>query len=306
MTVRKLLNGIVFTAALAAMMLCIKPQAVYADSLLSSDTQVYYANSKIYHLKGECGTLSTSTSMELSEALDKGMQMCEKCAKEAGLDLEKAKELSKKDLPIKIKSNVSTASSNSASDKDKDNDADTKSTGSNDGSGSSKVVSSSASSSSSSSSSSGKSLMSQSQRKKKFYSKTNPKRGEKPVTTPKPASAGFMYGDFATFNSYASENGLGYTPIYIAGTIKAIEKVENKGAQYGAVMMVDDIDGYQWYLRLNVSKDKYDLMRGRFLGKTANVYGLYTGYSGVTGRPMMDPTVIIEAGGTPVDLTIYQ
>lgn len=148
--------------------------------------------------------------------------------------------------------------------------------------------------------------MTEKQRKSRFFSKTNPKRGEKPVTIPRPASAGFEYADFAKFNAYASENGLGMTPIYLLGTIMEIEKVADKGNSYSVVFMVNDCDGYQWYMRTEAAKDKYDLMKSQLLGKAANIYGFYTGYSGVTNRPMMDPTIVLDVNGTSTNLAIYK
>lgn len=400
----KCLKKLVFALAVLCAGLFFVPVSVYADSQLTADTEVYYANSKIYHLRGECGTLSTSSHMPLKDALSKGMKMCEACAKEAGLDSNKAKKLTTKDLPITVKMNLAAPAPSDSEDEDDDSEevtssnknlfkasqensdkiiskstnksanksvdkdttksttkATTKSkTKTTTNTNSDKVVStkkaddenvdeddddedidedddedideddstgvvktatktsaktstksstkSSAKSStkSSKSSSNAKELMTESQRRSKFYSKTNPKRGAKPASPQREASAGFVYADFATFNSYASENGLGMTPIYLLGTIMQIEKVSDKGDKYGAVLMVNDCDGYQWYMRVDVAKDKYDLMKSEFIGKAANIYGYYTGYSGVTKRPMMDPTVIIEVNGNAVNLSVYK
>lgn len=377
--------------------LLVVPVTVKADSQLTAETEVYYANSKIYHLKGECGTLSTSSHMPLRDALGKNMKMCEACATEAGIEASKAKQLAVRDLPIKVstnltappksdsdddnelskalntksalqntekntkkatstgntksvaktttKSTATTKSSNSTGTKSADKVVSTTKSSKSDSEEddededfdvefeedeedddfedvatvtaarkssvasskkSSGSVSSKAKSSDSASASNGKELMTESQRRKKFYSNTNPKRGAKPVSAVRPASNGFLYADFATFNSYSSENGLGMTPIYLLGTIKDIEKVTDKGDYYGAVLMVNDVDGYQWYMRLTVAKDKYDLFKKDYLGKTANIYGYYTGYSGVTRRPMLDPTVIIDANGFAVNMSAYK
>ena len=377
--------------------LLVVPATVKADSQLTAETEVYYANSKIYHLKGECGTLSTSSHMPLRDALGKNMKMCEACATEAGIEASKAKQLAVRDLPLKVsinltapaksdsdddnelskalntksalqntekntkkatstgntksvaqtttKSTATTKSSNSTGTKSADKVVSTTKSSKSDSEEvdededfdvefeedeedddfedvatvtaarkssvasskkSSGSVSSKAKSSDSASASNGKELMTESQRRKKFYSNTNPKRGAKPVSALRPASNGFLYADFATFNSYSSENGLGMTPIYLLGTIKDIEKVTDKGDYYGAVLMVNDVDGYQWYMRLTVAKDKYDLFKKDYLGKTANIYGYYTGYSGVTRRPMLDPTVIIDANGFAVNMSAYK
>ena len=150
-------------------------------------------------------------------------------------------------------------------------------------------------------------LMTQSQRRKKFASKTNPKRDEKVVTTVyKPNFNGFTYADFNTCNSYNSENGLGGHPIYLVGTITDIEKVYENTSYYGTAILVNDMDGFQWYMRAEIAKDKYDLFRNSFLGKAGYIYGIYSGYSGVTNRPMMDITVVTPIGGVPVDMKLYQ
>ncbi len=150
-------------------------------------------------------------------------------------------------------------------------------------------------------------LMTQSQRRKKWLSKTNPKRGEKiPNVIYKPNYNGFTYADFSTCNSYNSENGLGGRPIYLLGTITDIEKVYENTLYYGVAVMVNDCDGYQWYMRANVSKNLYEIFRNQFLGKSGYIYGIYSGYSGVTNRPMMDITVIHQNGVYPVDMKSFK
>ena len=142
-------------------------------------------------------------------------------------------------------------------------------------------------------------LMTEKQRRARFMSKTNPKRGTKPATIARPASNGFAYADFATFNSYNSENGLGGTPIYLLGTIMDIEKAKEDQINYHCVLAVNDCDGYQWYVRANVQKAMYDQYRAMYIGKAAYMYGLYSGYSGVTNRPMMDVTLIVVTAAAP-------
>ena len=150
-------------------------------------------------------------------------------------------------------------------------------------------------------------LMTQKQREKRFKSKTNPKRGEKiPNVIYKPNYLGFTYADFSTCNSYNSENGLGGRPIYLLGTIMDIEKVYENNIYYGVAIMVNDCDGYQWYMRADIAKNKYEIFKNAFLGKAGYIYGFYSGYSGVTNRPMMDVTVIHLNGLTPINLAFYQ
>ena len=136
-------------------------------------------------------------------------------------------------------------------------------------------------------------------------SKTNPKRGATPVTVPRPASAGFAYADFAKFNSYNSDNHLGGTPIYLLGTIMDIQPVKEVGSMYWLAIMVNDCDGYQWYMRLYCDKTKYELFKNQMKGKAGYIYGLYAGYSGVTNRPMMDIDVVYMSG-LWINMSTYQ
>ena len=158
----------------------------------------------------------------------------------------------------------------------------------------------------SSNSSGVKELMSQKQRRNKFLSKTNPKRGSKPKTDSRPDNDGYAYADFARFNSYNSDNGLGGTPIYLSGKIKDIQPVKEYGSEYSLAIMVDDSDGYQWYMRCICSKSKYDTLKVDLLGKDGVIYGTYAGYSGVTNRPMMDILRVVDANGNDMDMSIYR
>ena len=148
--------------------------------------------------------------------------------------------------------------------------------------------------------------MTEKQRRSKFLSKTNPKRGETPATIARPASVGFSYADFARYNSYNSDNKLGGTPIYLLGTIMDIQPVKQTGSEYGLAVMVNDCDGYQWYMRCKCDKSKYDLLKAELLGKAANIYGTYAGYSGVTNRPMLDMNSVFEVGGNAVSMELYK
>ncbi len=150
-------------------------------------------------------------------------------------------------------------------------------------------------------------LLTDSQRKARFWSKTNPKRGADP--NPKGFHNmfnGFAYADFGTFNSYNSDNSLGGIPIYMIGTITDIEKVYEAPMYYGVAIMVTNTDGYQWYVRANIAKLSYANFRALYMGQTGYLFGLYSGYSGVTNRPMMDMTVIYPNGGVPIDMRIYK
>ena len=149
-------------------------------------------------------------------------------------------------------------------------------------------------------------LMTQKQRRNKFLSKSNPARGKKPKTEERPDNDGYAYADFARFNSYNSDNGLGGTPIYLFGTIKDVQAVKQNGSVYGVAVMVDDSDGYQWYMRCNCNKANFDALKADLKGKKANIFGTYAGYSGVTNRPMMDMARLVDADGNDTDLSLYK
>ncbi len=159
---------------------------------------------------------------------------------------------------------------------------------------------------SSSGSSSGKDLMTERQRHNKFYSKTNPKRGKTVITPARPKSAGFSYADFGSYNDYNSNNGRGGDFIYLLGTIMSMEPVKQTGDEYSVAMMVNDCDGYQWYMRYDCSKTNYALLKAELTGKPAYIYGRFGGYSGVTERPMMDVWTVLEVGGKSLDLRLFK
>ncbi len=150
-------------------------------------------------------------------------------------------------------------------------------------------------------------LMTESQRRKAFLSKTNPKRGTKPAASvPRPALNGFAYADFGTFNSYNSDNNLGGTPVYLLGTIMNIEKAAEDEQNYHCVLAVNDCDGYQWYVRAIIAKNNFDNFKTLFNGKAGYLFGIYSGYSGVTSRPMIDVNYIQPNGAAITDLNLFR
>ena len=131
-------------------------------------------------------------------------------------------------------------------------------------------------------------LMTQKQRRAKFASKTNPARGKKTKLSGRTEEDGYIYADFGKFNSYSYENDLGGTPIYLIGTIKDMAPFRESGNEYQLGMMVDDPDGYQWCVRIDVNKPDYEDFKSNFKGTRCKMIGIYSGYSGVMNRPMMD------------------
>lgn len=151
-----------------------------------------------------------------------------------------------------------------------------------------------------------KELMTEKQRKKSFWSKTNPKMGTSPITPARPASAGFSYASFGVYNDYNSKNHLAGTPIYLIGTVMDVQAVKEGASDYKVAILVNDCDGYQWYLRAHCDKLKFGLLKSELLGKAGYIYGTYAGYSGVTQRPMMDMTMMIETPGNAVNMALYK
>ena len=188
----------------------------------------------------------------------------------------------------------------------------TASASSDDSSGSAAVTSSgstgrkSTASSSGGAASSGKDLMTEKQRRNKFRSKTNPGRGKKVNTPARAASAGFSYADFSTYNDYNSNNGRGGDFIYLLGTIMTMEPVKQTDDEYSVAVMVNDCDGYQWYMRCPCSTANYNLMKAELTGKQAYIYGTFAGYSGVADRPMMDIITVLEVGGKSLDMRRFR
>lgn len=148
-------------------------------------------------------------------------------------------------------------------------------------------------------------LLSEKQRRAKYASKTNPKMKAFVPSVGRPNANGYQYADFGRFNSYASENGLGYTPIYLLGTVMDIVPFTENNLYYRVAMLVNDCDGYQWYMRSYVNKSKLDLFKATFNGKPLYIYGGYAGYSGVLNRPMMDATIIIDVSGQAYNLANF-
>lgn len=274
---------------------------VYADDVTVYVTKSGWENVTVYHTNDNCISITNADgvfkSFPESEAKSMGFTLCKNCAAGKTNQGSTVTTVTTDEGTTTVEGSEVTVSfddSNANSDsKSSKNSSKNSSKGS-------------ASGSSKSSSSGGKTLMTEKQRRAKFASKTNPKRGTQVATIARPASVGFVYADFGVCNSYASENKLGGTPMYLLGTVMGVEKVAETDTQYKVVILVNDCDGYQWYMRANVAKNNYDLMKNEINGKAGYIYGNYAGYSGVTYRPMMDMTMMIETPGNSVNMALYQ
>lgn len=111
--------------------------------------------------------------------------------------------------------------------------------------------------------------------------------------------AGFEKAEFDKFNSYASENGLGGSLIYIEGTITNIEIVAASGTQgQGIVGTITDTDGNQWLIHMHavpiVSESAFDST----LNKEVVITCEYDGFSAVRQMPCvtLDELMIKDTG----------
>ena len=96
----------------------------------------------------------------------------------------------------------------------------------------------------------------------------------------------FEKAKFEKYNSYASENGLGGTKIWIEGSYEEVNTLDSEGMKI-LLAVFKDLDGHEWILGLDVdaltSKDIYDgLTEHRIL-----VTGVYDGYSDVYEMPVV-------------------
>lgn len=99
---------------------------------------------------------------------------------------------------------------------------------------------------------------------------------------------GFKYADFDTYNSYASENGLGNTKVYINAHVNEIIDI----SPYGSLIASSD-DGGKWLLSIGyTSVFPLENLEETFNDKDIQCFGLYTGYSDITKTPAMMVTKI--------------
>lgn len=99
----------------------------------------------------------------------------------------------------------------------------------------------------------------------------------------------FEKANFDKYNSYASENGLADTLIYIDG--KPIEKIEDEGI-FGFV--TQQSDGNKWAVVISDTSEKDCGISGEMLHENIRFFGEYMGYSDVYNMPAMN--VFTEKG----------
>jgi len=96
----------------------------------------------------------------------------------------------------------------------------------------------------------------------------------------------FEKADFDRFNSYASENGLAGTKIWVEGSFEEVNTLDSEGMKI-LLAVFKDIDGHEWLLGLDVdaltSKDVYD----KIADHQVLITGVYDGYSDVYEMPVV-------------------
>lgn len=102
---------------------------------------------------------------------------------------------------------------------------------------------------------------------------------------PKGYVDGYMYGVFDTFNSYASENGLGDACVWLEGKISGVQKYKPDGGIESYISVITDLSGNNWFILLDVvsmsKKETYEAL----IGHRICICGHYQGFSNVLKMP---------------------
>ncbi len=111
------------------------------------------------------------------------------------------------------------------------------------------------------------------------------------ITLPKNKNTSFTKGyelaEFSKFNSPASENGLGDTPIYINCVINSTE-VMTVGEQQMILGYLTDSSGHKWMCMLNTTIFDSENNFKNIVGKDIVLCGIYSGYSSVKQMPVIE------------------
>lgn len=117
---------------------------------------------------------------------------------------------------------------------------------------------------------------------------------------------GFEKADYEKYNSYASENGLGDTLIYIEGTVQSKKTNDNV---LSFILRQDD--GNEWLVSIlqSVSIEKYEGIVDELIGKRVRAFGIYNGYSDKYNMPfvaLLDENSRIDVENNPNEFeTVY-
>lgn len=100
---------------------------------------------------------------------------------------------------------------------------------------------------------------------------------------------GYTLAEFSQYNSPASENGLGNTPIYINCVITGTEILDTEQGQMILGYLTDD-SGNNWLAMLNITLFDNESTYNNIIGKDLIFCGLYSGYSSVKNMPTIELT----------------
>lgn len=93
---------------------------------------------------------------------------------------------------------------------------------------------------------------------------------------------GFEKAEYDKFNSYASENGLGDTPIYIEGKVLN-QTIVDENSEFPILnFVVEQEDGNRWLASIISDTEIKDIEE-----KQVRIFGTYTGFSDVFNLPAM-------------------
>lgn len=100
---------------------------------------------------------------------------------------------------------------------------------------------------------------------------------------------GYTLAEFSKYNSPASQNGLGDTPIYINCTITKTEVM--KAGDYQMILgYLKDDSGNQWLAMLNATVFDSESTFKNLVGKNLVFCGVYSGYSDAKNMPVIELT----------------
>lgn len=106
---------------------------------------------------------------------------------------------------------------------------------------------------------------------------------EEPKETEPEYINGFEKADYEKFNSYASENGLDGTSIYVKGTVKEITDKNDTIA-----VIIEQGDANKWIIAVGQKPLLGESELKRLLNKEIEVFGEYIGYSDAFNMPSID------------------
>ena len=104
------------------------------------------------------------------------------------------------------------------------------------------------------------------------------------------AFSAFIYGyekaEFEKYNSFASENGLGDTRVYLHCTLVETEVLSADGTKTLLGYITDDSEN-TWLVMIHVIPIVSESSFDRYIGKPLIMRGVYSGYSGLKEMPVL-------------------